>query len=315
MEVNAKVVVVDKSGLMGLQQVNVDDIQLNCKCVLSIDGSTDTTGIGLLRESDGALIACASFHRERETKGENPVQYKVRLKREIYKLLHNNPNFLRDVYYEEPFIGYVQATKNLLMLRTFVEELKFEYEDEFSDLKVTEINNQRWKRLFLAPEKCPPGTELQKKYVRAKLVQALPFLATVTQDEIDAISMGITACTAMRHGEEDRLKSKKKTTPFKYNVQFIGSDDDEAVFQSLTEICEAPKDVMDNGIVFRELNGRGSFDNRVYEVMGSEDKLLILKFNSSKYGNIILEYRIGNLAESYQYLYALVWRKTRKKGA
>lgn len=312
MEVNAKVVAINQSGELYLSRAEFGAIQLGCKCILSIDGSTDTTGIGILRELDGALVGCASFHREKES-GETPVQYKVRLKREVYKILHNNPNFLRDVYYEEPFIGYVQATKNLLMLRTFVEELKFEYEQEFADLKVTEINNQKWKRLFLAPDKCPPGTELQKKYVRDKLLKALPFLRDITQDEVDAISMGTTACTAMREGTETELKSKKKATPFKYNIQFLGAEDDEAIFQSLLDVCEAPREVMENGIFLTQLNGRGNFDNRVYEEMGSEDKLLILKFNSSKYGNVILEHRIGHLAETYPFLYALVWRKTRKK--
>lgn len=312
MEVNAKVVAIGPNGQLYLSKVSIEQIQLGCKCILSIDGSTDITGIGILRESDGVLIACASFHREKE-KDESPVQYKVRLKREIYKLLHNNNNFLLDVYYEEPFIGYVQATKNLLMLRTFVEELKFEYEDELSGLQITEVNNQKWKRLFLAPDKCPPGTELQKKCVRDKLIKALPILSEVTQDEVDAISMGITACTAMRQGEQETLKSKKKTKPFKYKTQFIGADDDDIIFQSLLDVCEAPKEVMENGIVLRKLNGRGRFDNAVYEEMGSEDKLLILKFDSSKYGNVILENRIGHLAETYTFIYALVWRNTRKR--
>ena len=43
-----------------------------------------------------------------------------------------------------------------------------------------------------------------------------------------------------------------------------------------------------------------------------DDKILIIKFSSKHHGNIVLEHRIGQLAAQYEYIYAIVWRVTRK---
>lgn len=295
---------------IGLKDGKIEDINIKEKCVLSIDGSTNVTGMGILRESDGALICSMAFEHEKDK--ESAVQYKVRLKREMYKILSSNPN-IKEIFYEEPFIGYAVATKNLFMLRTFVEELKFEYEPELDYVGYTEINNLKWKKAFLDPIKCPSGTDAQKRAIREKLVSGLPFLSGVTQDEIDAIAMGFVAVAKLRLGDKDELKSKKKAKPFKYNIRFIGADTDDGMLSELWDIVEAPQVVLENGILLTEIKGRGSFDNIVYEKMGLDDKLLILKFKNNRFGNIILKYRIGHLAESFEYIYAVIWRKARKK--
>lgn len=292
-----------------LIETTIDNLKLTEKCILSIDGSTDNTGVGILRESDGAILGCISFKHEKSS--ENPVQYKVKLKRELYKLLSNN-RCIENVYYEEPFIGFVNATKNLFMLRTSVEEIKYEHEPELDYLKYSEINNLKWKKEFLAPDKCPGGTELQKQYVRNKLVGMLPFLNGITQDEIDALAMGYVAVTRQKDGTEGQLETKKKARPFKYNVEFLGADYDDIVFQEFIDVCNIPDSVMNNGICFKELSGIGEFDKKVYEIMGAEDKLLILKFSSNRYGNLILKYKLGHLASNYEYIYAIVWRANRK---
>lgn len=310
MKTEAKIVRYDTNGKVELSPINIESLLVLEPCIISIDGSTDVTGVAILRESDGAIVSSIAFRHEKQK--ESPIQYKVRLKREFYTLLKNNP-VIKEIFYEEPFIGYTNAVKNLFMLRTFVEEIKFENEPELDYILFTEINNQKWKKLFLAPDKCPSGTELQKSYVRNKLVSSLSFLSDVTQDEIDAIAMGFTAVSKLRDGEKEELKSKKKPKPFNYNIQFIGADNDDGMLQDLYSICNAPEEVMQSGMKLTEITGKGNWDDNVYEHMGLDDKLLILKFKSTKYGNIILKHNIGHLAETYDYIYAIIWRKNRKK--
>ena len=229
----------------------------------------------------------------------------------MLELLKSNV-MLDTVYYEEPFIGYAEAAKNLLMLRTFLEELIVENEPELDYIKHFEINNMKWKKLFLAPDKCPAGTSLQKEAVRKKLEGYMPFLNVVTQDEIDAISMGFVAAAKLNDGESDELESKKKVHPFKYNIQFIGADKDDDMFVELFDICKCPQIVMSNGILFTIMSNIANFDKHVYQNMGSDDKLLIVRFNSGSHGDLVLRHKIGRLAADYDYIYAIVWRKSRK---
>ena len=305
---NAKIVGIENGNYI-LQEVPIENIVLSEKCILSIDGSTDNTGVGIIRERDGAIVGCIAFKHQKSE--ENPVQYKVKLKRELYKLLHNNKNIV-NIYYEEPFIGYVNATKNLFMLRTSVEEIKYENEPEFDYIKYVEVNNLKWKKDFLAPDKCPAGTELQKQAVKDKLIGLIPFLKDITQDEIDALAMGYVAVCKQQNGTEGQLETRKKARPFKYNIEFLGADEDEIVFQEFMDDFNIPDVVLNNGIVFREISGIGDFNKKVYDVMGNEDKLLILKFASNKYGNLVLKYRLGSLVNMHKYIYAIVWRTTRK---
>ena len=297
-----------KDGKIILRETELDRVLVGYRCVMSIDGSTTSTGITIHREQDGALVYTACFTRDAE---ETPVQYKVRLKRAVYSILERNRN-IETVFYEEPFIGYATAAANLLMLRTFVEELTVEHEDVLGYLKFHEINNKRWKKLFLAPDKCPSNSELEKEMVKKKLVRYLPFMKDVTQDEIDATAMGWVACTQIRKGLEEELRSKKKARAFKYNIKFIGAEDDEFMINELLNVYDGPKSLLENGVVLKEVPPRAGFDKAVYEEMGEDDKVLIMKFSSDKHGNIILQHRIGHLAATYPYLYGVVWRKYRK---
>lgn len=300
--------VVNNDGTMWLMDIAVDDIQIQNVSIMAIDGSTTTTGIGILRESDGALIYSCAFCRE---KGETPVQYKVRLKREVQKILLAN-SLIETVYYEEPFIGYATAAPNLMMLRTFIEEIIVEQEPGLNYLGHYEINNKRWKKLFLAPDKCPTGTDLEKAAVRDKMLKYLPFLSVITQDEIDAIAMGIVATTQIKLGLQEELASRKKPRPFKYNIKFIGADEDEYALEEFMEVYSGPKGILENGVRLTECKGTTNFDGHIFKEMGNEDKVLIVKFDSTKHGNVILEHRIGGLAVSYDYIYAIVWRQSRR---
>lgn len=290
---------------MVLAPISMEQINIPVSALMSIDGSTTITGVAILRNGDGALMCVMAFTRE---EGESPVRYKVQLKRAIESILRANPN-INKTYYEEPFIGRATAAPNLFMLRTFIEEMVIENEPEFDYLLRTEVNNKTWKRLFLKPDKCPTGSEIEKAAVKKKLLAALPFLdGSVTQDEIDAIAIGFVAATAL---EGEKLSSSH-ITPFKYNTKFIGANDDESAFDDILNIWEGPKSVIENGISYIQIKARTNFEKQVFTAMGSEDKLVIVRYNSDDHANITLKHNIGALAANHTYIYAFIWRKTRK---
>lgn len=310
MKVRIKQPDLNSEGKIILVDKELDQVQVNTMSIMSIDGSTTNTGVAILRENDGALLYTISFKREKD-KDETPVQYKVRLKKAINSILIHN-TLIEKVYYEEPFIGYASSVANLMMLRTFVEEIIVENEPLLDYIKHTEINNKRWKKLFLAPDKCPNGTEAEKEAVRKKLEGYMPFLSIVSQDEIDAISMGFTATVQIRNGVEEDLESQKKPRPFQYNIRFIGANDDDDMLLEFPDVYDGPDYLMDNGLSFTNCKGTEDFNKHVYKEMGNQDKVLIIRYDSSKHGNLTLQYKIGHLAATYDYIYAIVWRKTRK---
>lgn len=289
----------------------LEDINVQQYAILSIDGSTSNSGLAILRESDGALMysMCAT----RDDSGETPVHYKIRLKRQVADILRRN-KYIQQVYYEEPVVANITSVANLFMLRTFIEEMIIESEPEFDYIKHYEISNMRWKKLFLAPDKVPTGTENQKKAVRNKVELSLPFLNKVTQDEIDAICMGYVTCVHLINGgEAEELESKKKVRPFKYNVNFIGADKDDDMLTEFYDVYNGPEKLLENGISFTEIKGKTDFEKHIYQTMGhDDDKILIIKFSSKHHGNIVLQHKIGQLAAQYDYIYAIVWRVTRK---
>jgi hypothetical protein len=294
-----------------MNEIPLEDIRVDNYAILSIDGSTTNSGLAIIREYDGAIMysMCAT----RDAKGETPVHYKIRLKRQVQDILRRN-KYIYQIYYEEPVIANASAVANLFMLRTFIEEMIIENEPEFDYIKHYEVSNMRWKKEFLAPDKVPQGTERQKKAVRDKIEVSLPFLNKVTQDEIDAICMGYVAVKYLKddNGGGDALQSKKKPRAFQYNATFIGANCDDDMLTELWDIYKGPQKILENGMYFAEIDGKTNFDKYIYEKMGEDDKLLIIKFSSKHHGNIVLQYKIGNLAAQYDYVYALIWRKSRK---
>lgn len=298
-------------GTIGLSVIQPEQIVLDKYCILSIDGSTSNTGMAIIRECDGALLYLMTAERSRDT-NETPVQYKVRLKRQVYTILKNN-SLISQVYYEEPVVSNITSVKNLFMLRTFVEELIVENEPELDYIRHYEVPNMKWKRLFLAPDKIPQGTEKQKAAIRQKMVGYLPFMSEVTQDEIDAASMGFAAVKLLRNNQSgEDLQGKKKIRPFKYNAVFIGADEDEEVFESFGEYYNGPEYLLENGLSLIKIPGKQDFDRSVYDTVGENDSVAIIKFDSDTHGNVILSNKIGSLAAQFSYIYAIVWRKTRK---
>ena len=298
------------SGGIIMQEIPLEDIRVPNYAILAIDGSTSNSGLAIMREYDGALLytMCAV----RDDKGETPVHYKIRIKRAVMDILRRN-KYIQKVYYEEPVIHNVTAIANLFMLRTFIEEMIIENEPEFDYIKHYEVSNMRWKKELLAPDKVPSGSENQKKAVRERIELYLPFLNRVTQDEIDAVGLGFVAAKFGLQEKEEDLQSKKKVRPFKYNSIFLGAEKDEDMLVEFFDVYNGPKKLLDNNIKFTEIDAKTDFEKHIYQTMGAEDdSIVIVKFSSKHHGNIVLEHRIGNLAAQYDYIYAIVWRKTRK---
>ena len=310
MKVIARQPAYDESGNIILKTIDRHKIQVNEPALLSIDGSTTNTGISILRVSDKALFYSLAVTREKNT-DETPVKYKVRLKRLILDILLTNPA-IQWIFYEEPFIGYAEAAANLLMLRTSIEELIVENEPTLDYIKHYELHNKTWKKRWLAPDKCPTGTEAEKLAIKNKLLKYMPYMSVVTQDEMDAYSMGFVASQVLAESEEETLK-KKKTKPFKYNIEFVGAYDDVGFGEVLMDVYNGPRSILDEGITLVDLDTRAKFEKSIYEFMGDNDKLLVLKFSSDTHSDVVLQHRIGNLSASFPYIYAIVWRMTRKK--
>lgn len=299
----------DKDDIV-LNEIDIEDIKVEDRAIISIDGSTTASGIAIIRQSDCGLMY--TMLMERDKKEETPVRYKIRLKQAVLGILKRNPK-IGKIYYEEPIIGHPTAVANLMMLRTFVEEMLIENEPHLDYISHFEVNNKRWKRLFMEPTKLPGNTEAEKKMVRNKLVGFLPFMSEVTQDEIDAAVMGYVAARELKKGTaEETLLSKKKARPFMYEARFIGADEDDEMLMQFYEAYKGPRKILENGVSITEMGTRGDFDKHVYQTMSDDDKVLVIKFPSNKHGNIILKHRLGYLSAQFSYIYAIVWRKYRK---
>lgn len=313
MILSVKQPVMGENNAVILKQIEFEDIHVDQYCILSIDGSTANSGLAILRETDGAILYILGAKREKD---ETPVQYKVRLKRAVREMLVRN-KLINQVYYEEPVVANISAVKNLFMLRAFIEEIIVEEEPAFEYLKYCEVANTKWKSLFLAPDKVPSGTDNQKKAVRSKLERLLPFIKdkNVTQDEVDAICLGYVAAQLLKRNisADKELKSKKKPREFKFSCDFIGGNSDEEALMEFSENFRGPKKLLDKlEVHMTDLGNRESFDKHVYTIMGDEDKILIVKFPSKYHGDVILKYKIGMLAQQFDYIYVAVWRDSRK---
>lgn len=302
------------NGVASMVEVPIDNIVIGEEAIISIDGSTSNTGIAILRSSDSAVYCTIAVSREKTgNEAESPVRYKIRLKKFVEGLLRRFKS-ITQVLYEEPCIDNPTAIPNTMMLRTFIEEMIIENEPEFDNLYHVEINNKRWKRLFLHPEPCPVGTDKEKEAVRNKILRAFPYFLNISQDEMDALGMGVAYVSFIRSGNDrDDIKSKKATKPFKYDIAFIGGEDDEDFIIQFPDIYRGPRNILSNGINFSEIKRTTKFNDYIYKTMDEDDKVLVIKYNSKHHGDIALKYGIGELVNECSYIYAIVWRAARKK--
>lgn len=309
MKVTVRTIQVDLSNRPMLAEIPVDNIKLIDNCIMSIDGSTTNTGIAIMRVKDNAVMYSISAKRDKDD--ETAVHYKIKLKKLIEKLLNNNLKYINSVVYEEPIIQHVTAIAGLMMLRTSVEEVLIE--NDWKHIEYAEVPNMSWKRWFLQPDKIPNGTQAQKKAVYDRLITYLPIMSPVTQDECDAICMGTYVLNTLKtHGMDiSSVKANKKVKPFNFEVKFMGGDSDDCL-EDLFELYTGPQKLLENGLSMVELGRREKFEQCVYNTIGSEDKVGIIKFESQRHGNVVLQYKIGALAAQYEYIYAIVWRTHRK---
>lgn len=323
-----------------IDAVNLYNMLNTCKTGfgIGIDGSSSNTGIGIMSEQEGlaCTIACT---RDSGKKKEDAVEYKLALKKEIEAILLNCKDHIKYIWYEEPFIGYAESSSVLMMIRSTVKEILVEHKDILGDIKYTEVNNKRWKKIFLESRnsRLPSNkgtfnslSEAEKAAVAAVLSPKLvndnlyDLTCSVTQDEFDACGIVSAGFYALRNNLS--LESQKAVHKFKYETVFelydlTPEETEEDIVQSLDETVgqyNIPSRVVENGITIRQLNGRKLFSNIVYETMGEDDKLLILVYRADKYANVLLtdctqQDIIDNIRpNTIQTMVVYVWRKNRK---
>lgn len=307
--------VVYRGGTSGLKALHysIDDIHIANNCIVSVDASTDNTGYAIIDLLSGELICTMQLKKE----DENLAQYGKKSQLILGKLFEQCPN-IRYIVYEEPFIQWVQSATVLIGLRAFYYSFIEDQKSKGRQVEMIEIANTKWKREFLYPSKLPQLSAEHKGAIANKFKELYPGIE-VTQDEMDAAGLGLSFVKRYMEsgldGVKEQLESKTKAHPFKYNVEFIGAetlDDCLSDLEISLSDFKIPQRVIDNGIRIESIGSRGKFDNYVYKAMGDGDNLLIIEFKSTAHANIVLEHRLGYLAESYSHLYAIIWRKSRK---
>lgn len=296
---------------------------------IGIDGSSTNTGVSIMTNA-GALVSTAAISRD---DNEDFVLYKVNLQNVLTELLLNCKEKIANIWYEEPFIGYTKAAEVLMAIRTTVKEIIYTH-PELKHIKYIEVNNKRWKKIFLEQHnsRLPAGGSAAEKKAIAdvlgvKLIHDNLYDArcAVTQDEMDATGLVYAGWYSER--ENVKLESKKQVHKFKFNIAFELFDAEPAEVESNITLSlldsakeyKVPAKVLDNGVTINILTGRKMFENIVYETMEDSDKLLIFIYPASKYANILIEYGIDqgiteqlNQFGEGQTIAAYIWRKTRK---
>lgn len=318
-----------------MNMITLDDVcqRINQSPVpvgIGIDGSSTNTGFGIINQA-GALISTAAISRRKK---EDYIQYKLELQTELTKLLLACKDKLAYIWYEEPFVGFVNAAEVLMAIRTTVKEIIYQH-PELKHIVYKEVNNKRWKKIFLEQHgsRLPAGgSEAEKKAIADVLNNKLVYdniydtRCCVTQDEMDAAGLALAGWYGVREGVA--LESKKPVHEFKFNVAFeifdaTPEDVEQNVMLTLMDVSKEykiPNKVLDNGVTISILNGKKLFKKIVYETMEDNDKLLVFIYPANKYANILFEHGAGQNILSQleefgdnQTIAAYVWRKSRKQ--
>ncbi|GHU92846.1 hypothetical protein FACS1894208_00880 [Clostridia bacterium] len=264
--------------------------------VLSLDGSTSRSGICLM--SIGGLLGfvCAAARGQ-----ESVVEYKLALKKVLSDMVAKYG--VRHTAYEEPFIGYAGDAKGLYMIASTLEEIAVE---SMNSIRVSAVNNKRWKRQFLGVT-LQGGREVQKKMVYNKAVSIVPGLVSCKDDETDAFGLAFYLARSLREDTFGDMASKGKAHKFKYDLTLVGGiiGADAAV-----RIVGKPRK---DGVIVADISDKRSFNSTVYAMMAGKDSVLLLRFKSGKFGNIILDHAGGTLAAQNEVLSAVVTRAVRKR--
>lgn len=291
--------------------VNIEDIFVTCEAIIGIDASTNNTGVCIMSIEEERPLYSIEFKRD---KGAGPIEYKVEFKQEMKKLLIENRSIYSNVNYivqEEPFISAMKTTSEVLLaLRTSIPELLVEDKQYGSKYIYHEMNNKTWKKKLFAPDKCPNNSEVEKKMAKEKICNLFPIYMELSQDEIDSTGIALISSRLIKSGEG--LKKKVKISKFKYNIEFIGAFDIESAIEEISYM-DIPKSVKENGLSIITLPSNGDLDKKIYTEMGEDDMVLLFQFSKKTAGNIILKYRLHDLASRFDNIYGVVWRQNRKK--
>lgn len=296
---------------------NVKPVKLDSSSLISIDGSTSNSGLHVFnaeRSSEYYGASNMSFSFER-SHNETPVEYKVRLKRMLCKLFYDN---IREniTVYEEPFLGYTSAVENLMMLRTIIDEIVVE-NDLQDKVYVIHTPNKSWKKVYLAPNHVPVGTDLEKKAIKEKTLEINKFTNGFSEDEFDAFGLGYAALIKYKESSLMELAKKVKQPPFKYLAFFDGYNIGDNLVDLVNDMINDNKisisdSVIDNGCCMYTMNRYEKFEQTLYNRMGGDDQLVILLMKPKEHGNIILKYKLSHLTNE-DYICALCFRKNRKR--
>jgi len=285
--------------------IDVDDVKVEASSVISIDASTTNTGLSIVDMNFSIPLYSISIRKQEETN----VQYKVQLKKIIQSVLMKNSK-IEYAANEQLFIGTnINSGIVLAMLKTSIEEIVAESNNELEYIKYQEIPNKTWKKRFFAPDKCPNNSQAEKEMARKKLESIYPIFSKLSQDEVDATCMGIIFAQATKQGIN--LKPKGAVRPFKYNIDFLVGETFDDALMGINSIDINPL-IIENGIFCVKLAKNSNLDKKIYETMGSEDGLVIVEFSPKTAGNLVLQYNLYTVNDDDR-IYAFVWRKNRKK--
>lgn len=312
---------------------------MGAQLYLSIDCSSTNTGMAVIDDGSNSLIGTIAVGRE---DGEDYIAYRLRLKEVLKRFMEGNVRVLKQIYYEEPFIGYASAAEVLYALKITVKEIILENAPRFDKIAFLEVSNKKWKKIFLSPEKVAGNTDVEKKQVQRKIMQMfgscvmrgeydkktkqVADVLIFTEDECDAIGLGIACKKVRKTGiDDEELLSKKPVRPFKYNVEFEVmpnteyEDADAWVYENFSTIIQKykiPDIVVDNGVKIERLKGTGNFEKHVMNTMGNNDMLVILEYNAAKYTDALIKNGRSDLCSigytKEDLMLAFIWRKSRK---
>lgn len=292
-------------------EINVDDIVVDTEALIGIDASTNNTGVCIIDCVNEKPIYSIELKRD---KGSSAIEYKVEFKQVMTKILFGNRGVYANVVnivQEEPFISAMKTTSEVLMaLRTSIPEILIENKPLGSKYIYHEMNNKTWKKKLFYPDKCPNNSELEKKKAKEIICRMFPIYENLSQDEIDSTGIALISTKLINSGEG--IKKKERVSRFKYNIEFIGAFDIESAIEEINYMS-IPSEVKNNGLKIVSMPSNGDFDKKVYTEMGEEDMLLMFEFSKKTAGNIILKYRLYDIASRFDNLYAVVWRQNRKK--
>lgn len=209
-----------------VQEIHVPNFKANEEgFVLFFDQSTTSTGVSLYTAETGLLVGAGFVKRG---KFEDKDKFRIALKNFVLKCCLTQP--VKALYYEEVYGGNSYgASEDLNQLKTIFKDIKNEY---CNGLLVEPVNNKKWKKRFLHPEKVSRmGTAAEKAQIKTRCLRDFPVLATLKlpQDTFDAVGIGEAVFNVkLKRIPESLCRDKIKTNKYRQvevEVSFFEHED------------------------------------------------------------------------------------------